>query len=260
MPDRVRRLAVLSVGHPADYWIEGVPQRARSWYMWFVRHEGFADEAFRKDDWRLFREWAAGAPDLERYLEDLSRPGRLKAALDWYRGRQSPEFLVDGAVGLPGVTCPTWPCGVPTTRTAGRRKCGPPPTGSPTSGTTGASNPPATGSRWTPLAGSTSCCSSSSRAGGPEPRGPERQPPPEPGGRDRRMRPNGEQGVTIPGWTITEGMPNIVCYGAPGGFPTQSTPGPSNRGNTFFTRGAPATAHPAEAFRSCAGATGSAHP
>ena len=48
----------------------------------------------------------------------------------------------------------------------------------------------------------------------------------------------GLDGMTVPGWTITSGMPNGVCYGAPGGFPTSATPGPSNRGNVFITGGA----------------------
>lgn len=59
-----------------------------------------------------------------------------------------------------------------------------------------------------------------------------------PGAETGECSPNGEVGVTIPGWTITVGMPNIVCYGAAGGFPTQSTPGSPTRGNAFFAGGA----------------------
>jgi hypothetical protein len=43
--------------------------------------------------------------------------------------------------------------------------------------------------------------------------------------------------MTLPGWTITSGEPNAVCYGAPGGFPTASTPGSPTRGTAFFTGG-----------------------
>lgn len=42
--------------------------------------------------------------------------------------------------------------------------------------------------------------------------------------------------TTMPGWTITSGGPDAVCYGAPG-YPTASSPGPSNRGNAFFAGG-----------------------
>jgi hypothetical protein len=48
---------------------------------------------------------------------------------------------------------------------------------------------------------------------------------------------NSLDGMTIPGWTITGGEPNAVCYGAPGGFPTASTPGSPTRGSQFLTGG-----------------------
>jgi hypothetical protein len=47
----------------------------------------------------------------------------------------------------------------------------------------------------------------------------------------------GLDGMTIPGWTITSGEPNAVCYGAPNGFPTAGTPGSPTRGNQFFNGG-----------------------
>ena len=48
---------------------------------------------------------------------------------------------------------------------------------------------------------------------------------------------NGLDGMTIPGWTITGGEPNAVCYGA-SGYPSSSTPGSPTRGNQFFAGGA----------------------
>ncbi|GAA2157000.1 hypothetical protein GCM10009760_58630 [Kitasatospora kazusensis] len=50
--------------------------------------------------------------------------------------------------------------------------------------------------------------------------------------------PNGLDGMTVPGWTITSGMPNLVCYGAAGGYPGTGTPGPTGRGTAFFAGGA----------------------
>jgi len=52
-------------------------QRALSWYMLLF--------AWPEAEDILFREWIGAAEDLERYIEDLSRPGRLTAALNWYR-------------------------------------------------------------------------------------------------------------------------------------------------------------------------------
>jgi hypothetical protein len=59
-----------------------------------------------------------------------------------------------------------------------------------------------------------------------------------PGAETGECSPNGLQGVTLPGWNITSGMPNIVCYGTAGGYPTSSTPGSPMRGNAFFAGGA----------------------
>lgn len=107
MPQRVRRLAVLSVGHPAGYRAEGMARREESWSMWFFRFDTFAETMLQRDGWKLFRELVGDAVDVERYVDDLSRPGRLGAALNWYRARQSLEFLIDGALTIPAVTCPT---------------------------------------------------------------------------------------------------------------------------------------------------------
>lgn len=49
---------------------------------------------------------------------------------------------------------------------------------------------------------------------------------------------DGLDGMTVPGWTITSGEPNAVCYGAAGGYPTSSTPGSPTRGKQFFDGGA----------------------
>ena len=48
----------------------------------------------------------------------------------------------------------------------------------------------------------------------------------------------GLDGMTVPGWTVTSGEPNVVCYGAPGGYPNTSTPGSPTRGKGFFDGGA----------------------
>jgi len=38
-----------------------------------------------RDNWKLFREWARNPVDFDRYVKNLSRPGALTAALNWYR-------------------------------------------------------------------------------------------------------------------------------------------------------------------------------
>jgi hypothetical protein len=47
---------------------------------------------------------------------------------------------------------------------------------------------------------------------------------------------SGYEGMTIPGWTITSGAPNVTCYNNTGGFPDASAPG-AQPGQGMFTGG-----------------------
>jgi pimeloyl-ACP methyl ester carboxylesterase len=108
VPQRLDRLVVLSVGHPAEFRAAGMQQREKSWYMLLFQFKGVAEEALQRDDWRLLRELLRGDGDLDRYVADLSRPGALTAALNWYRANVPPEALFTGSpLTLPPVACPT---------------------------------------------------------------------------------------------------------------------------------------------------------
>jgi pimeloyl-ACP methyl ester carboxylesterase len=104
LPDRVRSLTVLSVGHP------GVPQSMRqremAWYQLLFQFEGTAEAIIQYDDWAWLREFARGDGDLDRYIEDLSRPGALTASLNWYRANLAPQ-LPGPPREFPPVTAPT---------------------------------------------------------------------------------------------------------------------------------------------------------
>ena len=106
-PERVDRLVVLSVGHPNAQRDPTLEERRRAWYMLFFQFAGVAEELLARDDWKLFREWTADARDRERYLEDLSRPGALTAALNWYRANVRPERELRPRRPFPAVTAPT---------------------------------------------------------------------------------------------------------------------------------------------------------
>ncbi len=86
-PRRVARLAALSVGHPGAFAKVDLEQFQLSWYMFLIQQPD-AEDWFRRDDWLRFRTWFAGAPDLDRYLAELSEPGRLTAGLAWYRANK----------------------------------------------------------------------------------------------------------------------------------------------------------------------------
>jgi pimeloyl-ACP methyl ester carboxylesterase len=105
--ERVERLVVLSVGHPNTFRHPSIEQRRRFWYQLFFQFEGVAEELLTRDDWKLFREWTAGAPDRDRYLADLSRPGALVAGLNWYRANSSPYRELDDRPPFPSVSVPT---------------------------------------------------------------------------------------------------------------------------------------------------------
>jgi pimeloyl-ACP methyl ester carboxylesterase len=115
-PDRVSRLAAVSVGHPLAYAAAGPPQWRRSWYMLWFLFPGVAEQALPADDWALFRRWGwNGAkpgqdPDADRQIAGLARPGALTAGLNWYRANIDPAtYVADDVTGrsLPSVACPT---------------------------------------------------------------------------------------------------------------------------------------------------------
>jgi pimeloyl-ACP methyl ester carboxylesterase len=106
-PERVDRLVVLSVGHPNAQRDPTLEERRRAWYMLFFQFAGVAEGLLARDEWKLFREWTADARDRERYLEDLSRPGALTAALNWYRANVRPERELRPRRPFPAVTAPT---------------------------------------------------------------------------------------------------------------------------------------------------------
>lgn len=95
-PDRIARYAALSVGAPGG--ATSIEQREKSWYIAFFRQAGAAEEQLMRDNWKLFREWARNTRDTDRYITNLSRPGSLTAALNWYRATgQAPA----GTTGQP---------------------------------------------------------------------------------------------------------------------------------------------------------------
>jgi pimeloyl-ACP methyl ester carboxylesterase len=106
VPERVDRLVALSVGHPNTGRDPPVEQREKAWYMLLFELEGVAEELLSRDDWKLAREWMRGDGDFERYLADLSRPGALTAALNWYRANSVVRFELDPRP-LPPVAAPT---------------------------------------------------------------------------------------------------------------------------------------------------------
>jgi pimeloyl-ACP methyl ester carboxylesterase len=107
VPDRVERLVVLSVGHPNALREPSVEQREKLWYQLLFQFEGVAEELLQRADWKLMREFSHGYADAESALADLSRPGALTAALNWYRANGTPAQELERSRPFPAVGAPT---------------------------------------------------------------------------------------------------------------------------------------------------------
>lgn len=92
-PHRVHRLAVLSVGHPTAYARGGIAQKIRGWYVLLFLMRGVAERLIRSSNWRRLRRLMRTHPELDTVVADLSRPGRLTAALGLYRANLGTVLL-----------------------------------------------------------------------------------------------------------------------------------------------------------------------
>ena len=95
-PEMTKSLTVLSVGHPAAVSAATATdddQRTRSEYIGLFLQEGKAETVLGEDDFRRLRAMFKPGPNpdavpravIETLARSLSRPGRLTAALNYYR-------------------------------------------------------------------------------------------------------------------------------------------------------------------------------
>jgi len=99
-PEMTKTLTALSVGHPAavaEAAREDQDQRERSRYIDLFLMEGKAEEVLAVDDYRRLRSMYAIGPNpeavprsvVDHFTRSLARPGRLTAALNYYRANMS---------------------------------------------------------------------------------------------------------------------------------------------------------------------------
>jgi pimeloyl-ACP methyl ester carboxylesterase len=95
-PEMTKTLTVLSVGHPAALASasrDDEDQRERSKYVQLFLLEGKAEQVLADDDYRRLRQMFSNGPNpqavprpiVEHFARSVSRPGRLTAALNYYR-------------------------------------------------------------------------------------------------------------------------------------------------------------------------------
>ena len=95
-PERLHRLGILNVPHPAvmqRFLRRDLEQLRRSWYILFFQLPRLPEAAMRAQDWRrmIGALQASGkahtftSEDIEKYKEAWSQPGAITAMLNWYR-------------------------------------------------------------------------------------------------------------------------------------------------------------------------------
>jgi pimeloyl-ACP methyl ester carboxylesterase len=84
-PERVERYAALSVGHPTAYARAPLEQKLKGYYILLLQLRGLAEAALRARDWTLFRRLVDYPEAAQHCIGPLERPGRLRAAISYYR-------------------------------------------------------------------------------------------------------------------------------------------------------------------------------
>jgi pimeloyl-ACP methyl ester carboxylesterase len=110
-PERLRTLTVLSTPHPTAFGSaiassEG-DQKQRSSYISVFRQEGVAERALLGEDGSgdglrtLFAASGLATDDVPVFVEAMSQPGALTAALNWYRATEVDSMHDVGQVAVP---------------------------------------------------------------------------------------------------------------------------------------------------------------
>jgi pimeloyl-ACP methyl ester carboxylesterase len=84
-PQRVHRYVALSIGHPAALARAGIAQRLRMTYVLGFIVPVLAENVLRAGDWFMLRQFTDEPSQADFWKRDLSPPGRLTAALNYYR-------------------------------------------------------------------------------------------------------------------------------------------------------------------------------
>lgn len=84
-PQRIERFVALSAGHPTAIARSGLLQHLRMTYVFGFILPGIAEHTLRAGDWFMMRQFTGEPGQADHWKRDLSPPGRLTAALNYYR-------------------------------------------------------------------------------------------------------------------------------------------------------------------------------
>jgi pimeloyl-ACP methyl ester carboxylesterase len=94
-PERVERYAALSVGHPNAYARAGLMQKLKGYYILLFQLRGLIEMLLRAGNWWMFRTFTGCPEEFPQWRASLERPGRLTAAIDYYRANLRMLFKAD---------------------------------------------------------------------------------------------------------------------------------------------------------------------
>ena len=94
-PQRVAQYVALSVGHPAAFARAGFLQYLRSSYMMWFLLPGLAEKSLSAGDFYAMHRFTTDRTQVRYWMKSLREPGRLTAALNYYRANV-PRALVFG--------------------------------------------------------------------------------------------------------------------------------------------------------------------
>jgi pimeloyl-ACP methyl ester carboxylesterase len=91
-PERVERYVALSVGHIAAYARGGLLQKLKGYYVLLIQLRWVAEFLLTRFDWLGFRLMTRYPEEMDNWRRTLGRPGRLTAALNYYRANLGMFF------------------------------------------------------------------------------------------------------------------------------------------------------------------------
>lgn len=101
--ERFHSYTALSVGHPRAYASRGRRQKGKTWFRGVFALRGVSEAVLKAGNWMAFRKLFRDHQETAHWIEDLSRPGRLTAALNWYRAN---AWMFSSAAHIPNVNIP----------------------------------------------------------------------------------------------------------------------------------------------------------
>ena len=100
-PELVKKMVAVSVGHPKAYARAGWRQKWKGLYVLGFQFSGLAEYFLSKNNFSGLRKWGRQHPLIDDTVNRMSRPGRLRAGLNYYRAN-----LVDIFTSWPNCKVP----------------------------------------------------------------------------------------------------------------------------------------------------------